>query len=67
MPKILRYPSWLNEQRNRGQLVGAADLLTKPVHGLYCQPSDAEWAIFTHYLGSVAGTKMKSNSGWAFN
>jgi len=27
-------------------------------------PSDAEWRILTDYLGSDAGTKMKSTSGW---
>ena len=29
-------------------------------------PSDAEWTILTDYLGGqeIAGTKMKSNSGW---
>ena len=32
----------------------------------YHIPSDAEWKILTDYLGgeSVAGTKMKSTSGW---
>lgn len=32
-------------------------------------PSDAEWTILTNYLGGegVAGTKMKSASGWSEN
>ncbi len=32
-------------------------------------PSDAEWTIFTDYLGgeNVAGEKMKSTSGWNHN
>ena len=35
----------------------------------YHIPSDAEWKILTDYLGgeSVAGTKMKSSSGWKNN
>jgi len=30
-------------------------------------PSDAEWTILTDYLGSDAGTKMKSKTGWNEN
>jgi len=32
----------------------------------YHVPSDAEWTVLTNYLGgeNVAGTKMKSTSGW---
>ena len=32
-------------------------------------PSDAEWTVLTDYLGgeNVAGTKMKSTSGWEEN
>jgi len=32
----------------------------------YHVPSDAEWTVLTNYLGgeNVAGTKMKSSSGW---
>ena len=35
----------------------------------YLIPSDAEWTILTDYLGgeAVAGTKMKSPSGWQNN
>ena len=35
----------------------------------YYIPSDADWKILTDYLGgeSVAGTKMKSTSGWFYN
>jgi len=35
----------------------------------YHIPTDAEWTILTYYLGgeSVAGTKMKSTSGWQNN
>ena len=35
----------------------------------YHIPTDAEWTILTDYLGgeSVAGTKMKSSSGWKNN
>ena len=35
----------------------------------YHIPTDAEWKILTDYLGgeSVAGTKMKSSSGWKNN
>jgi uncharacterized protein (TIGR02145 family) len=35
----------------------------------YHIPTDKEWTILTKYLGgsSVAGTKMKSSSGWRLN
>jgi len=33
----------------------------------YHIPSDAEWTKLEDYLGSDAGTKMKSTSGWARN
>ena len=35
----------------------------------YHIPSDEEWTILTNYLGgeNIAGTKMKSTSGWANN
>ena len=35
----------------------------------YHIPSDAEWTILTNYLGAeyIAGTKMKSSSGWKNN
>ena len=35
----------------------------------YHIPTDAEWALLTDYLGGedIAGTKMKSTSGWSEN